>query len=55
MKLNLNNIHYNKTSTGVLTFLNAVNPAKLAEISPSFKLLFDNGKDYCKWFRHTPK
>ena len=50
-----NNIHYSKTSTGVSTFLNAVNPRKLAEISPSFKLLFDNGKKYCRWFNHKFK
>ena len=50
-RLRLNNIRYQKTSTGVSLFLNAVKPKKLAEVSPSFKVLFENGRDHCRWLK----
>ncbi len=54
-RLILDNIHYDKASNGVWTFLNAINPKKLAVVSPSFKILFENGKSNCGWFNRSLK
>ena len=54
-RLNSADTTYKKTSIGVSLFVNSVEPNKLAKISPSFKKLFDSGREHCRWFNNSVK